>query len=135
MMMKKLKFLTAGESHGKGLVGILEGLPAGLEITEKYINTQLTRRQQGHGRGFRDGGEAYSVDVLEHTVIVECISPVGFHVLRHSVRGGNDRDLKLVLSLSCQRPGLPGSTGHVKDWHLLMDVLAKAIGVFYNPNY
>ncbi len=65
MMMKKLKFLTAGESHGKGLVGILEGLPAGLEITEKNINTQLTRRQRGHGRGKRmeiehDQAEIYS---------------------------------------------------------------------------
>lgn len=64
-MMKKLKFLTAGESHGKGLVGILEGLPAGLEITEKNINTQLTRRQRGHGRGKRmeiehDQAEIYS---------------------------------------------------------------------------
>ena len=51
--MKKLKFLTAGESHGKGLIGILEGLPAGLEIEEKYINQQLARRQRGHGRGKR----------------------------------------------------------------------------------
>ncbi len=52
-MMKKLKFLTAGESHGKGLIGILDGLPAGLEIAEKYINQQLDRRQHGHGRGKR----------------------------------------------------------------------------------
>ncbi|MBC8403163.1 MAG: chorismate synthase [Candidatus Marinimicrobia bacterium] len=51
--MKKLKFLTAGESHGKGLIGILDGLPAGLEIAEKYINQQLDRRQHGHGRGKR----------------------------------------------------------------------------------
>ncbi|MCK5331379.1 MAG: chorismate synthase [Candidatus Marinimicrobia bacterium] len=48
-----MKFLTAGESHGKGLIGILEGLPAGLEIEEKYINQQLARRQRGHGRGKR----------------------------------------------------------------------------------
>ncbi len=51
--MDKLKFLTAGESHGQGLSGILEGLPAGLEITEEYINHQLSRRQHGHGRGKR----------------------------------------------------------------------------------
>lgn len=65
MIMKKLKFLTAGESHGKGLIGILEGLPAGLEIAEKFINQQLTRRQRGHGRGKRmeiehDQAEIYS---------------------------------------------------------------------------
>ena len=35
--MQKLNFLTAGESHGKGLLGILEGLPANLEISEAYI--------------------------------------------------------------------------------------------------
>ena len=52
-MMRKLRWLTAGESHGKGLVGILEGLPAGLEITEDYIAFQLARRQQGYGRGQR----------------------------------------------------------------------------------
>ncbi len=52
-MMRKLRWLTAGESHGKGLVGILEGLPTGLEITEDYIAFQLARRQQGYGRGQR----------------------------------------------------------------------------------
>jgi len=52
-MLKRLQFLTSGESHGKGLLGILDGLPAGIEISEKYINHQLKRRQMGHGRGGR----------------------------------------------------------------------------------
>jgi len=52
-MLQKIKFLTSGESHGKGLTGIIENLPAGLEITEDYINHQLARRQKGHGRGGR----------------------------------------------------------------------------------
>jgi|TARA_Y100000031_G_scaffold56559_1_gene64232 chorismate synthase len=52
-MMQKLKWLTAGESHGKGLLGILEGIPAGLEVEEKYIAAHLARRQKGHGRGGR----------------------------------------------------------------------------------
>lgn len=52
-MFSKLNFLTAGESHGKGLVGILEGMPAEVEISEDYINRQLARRQQGYGRGKR----------------------------------------------------------------------------------
>ncbi len=51
--MSQLRYFTAGESHGQALVGILEGLPAGLEIAEEYIATQLHRRQQGHGRGGR----------------------------------------------------------------------------------
>ncbi len=52
-MLKRLQFLTSGESHGKGLLGILDGLPAGFEINEEYIDRQLKRRQMGHGRGGR----------------------------------------------------------------------------------
>ena len=52
-MLKRLQFLTSGESHGKGLLGILDGLPAGIEISEEYIDHQLKRRQMGHGRGGR----------------------------------------------------------------------------------
>ena len=52
-MLTRLKFLTAGESHGQGLLGILDGMPAGLEISEEYIGVHLARRQMGHGRGGR----------------------------------------------------------------------------------
>ena len=64
-MLAKIKYLTAGESHGRGLLGIIDGLPAGLDISEEYISQQLFRRQQGHGRGGRmkietDYAEIYS---------------------------------------------------------------------------
>ena len=52
-MLARLKFLTAGESHGQGLLGILDGMLAGLEISEDYIGVQLARRQMGYGRGGR----------------------------------------------------------------------------------
>src|ERR671928_369417 len=48
-----LRFVTAGESHGPGLVAIVEGLPAGLELTPDDLNRDLARRQLGHGRGGR----------------------------------------------------------------------------------
>jgi len=48
-----LRYITSGESHGKSLVGIIEGLPAGLSINSDEINHQLYRRQQGYGRGER----------------------------------------------------------------------------------
>ena len=48
-----VKFSTAGESHGQGLVIILEGIPAGLPISEDYIGIHLGRRQKGYGRGGR----------------------------------------------------------------------------------
>ena len=48
-----VKFFTAGESHGQGLVIIMEGVPAGLLINEDYIGVHLARRQKGYGRGGR----------------------------------------------------------------------------------
>ena len=46
-----LRFTTAGESHGPGLVAILEGLPAGLELDRDALDRDMARRQLGHGRG------------------------------------------------------------------------------------
>ncbi len=51
--MQKLRYFTAGESHGQALIGTIEGLPAGLRISEDDIFQQLQRRQHGHGRGGR----------------------------------------------------------------------------------
>ena len=53
-----LRFLTAGESHGQALVVILEGLPAGIRVTEKQIQDELARRRLGFGRGPRMRFEA-----------------------------------------------------------------------------
>lgn len=58
------KFTTAGESHGKALVAIVEGLPAGLEIDIEKINYELWRRQQGYGRGGRMKIETDKVEFL-----------------------------------------------------------------------
>jgi len=51
--MNNFRFLTGGESHGKGLVAIVEGMVADLPLEEKYINKELKRRQKGYGRGPR----------------------------------------------------------------------------------
>ena len=59
-----LRYLTAGESHGRALVVILEGLPAGLPITVEEISTQLARRRLGFGRGPRMKFEADEVTIL-----------------------------------------------------------------------
>jgi chorismate synthase len=48
-----IELLTAGESHGKGLTAIINGIPSNLEISEEYLNEQLKRRQSGYGRGLR----------------------------------------------------------------------------------
>src|SRR4051794_8799085 len=48
-----IRYLTAGESHGRALTAILEGIPAGVPITEEEINVELERRQHTFGRGER----------------------------------------------------------------------------------
>jgi chorismate synthase len=59
-----IRFLTAGESHGKNLTTIVDGFPSNLEITEDYINLQLKRRQAGYGRGLRMKIETDKVEIL-----------------------------------------------------------------------
>ena len=51
--MEKFRFLTSGESHGKCLNAIIEGVPAGFRIKASVINEDLARRQVGYGRGGR----------------------------------------------------------------------------------
>lgn len=59
-----VRFYTAGESHGKCLVGFLEGLPSGLQVDVECINRQLHRRQLGYGRGGRMAIESDRVEIL-----------------------------------------------------------------------
>lgn len=59
-----LRLTTAGESHGRALVGVLEGLPAGVPITPKEISAELARRRHGHGRSGRQKLEADTLEVL-----------------------------------------------------------------------
>ncbi|HUV51702.1 MAG TPA: chorismate synthase [Dehalococcoidia bacterium] len=58
------RFLTAGESHGRGLVAIIEGVPAGLALDEDYIARDLARRQAGYGRGARMKIERDHAEIL-----------------------------------------------------------------------
>ena len=62
--MRVLRYLTAGESHGKGLVVIVEGLPAGLEIAVEDVQSELARRRLGYGRGPRMRFEQDEVTLL-----------------------------------------------------------------------
>src|SRR5437773_1338351 len=59
-----LRFLTAGESHGKALVAILEGMPAGLSVDFDAVTAQLRRRQGGYGRGRRMAIESDRAEAL-----------------------------------------------------------------------
>jgi len=62
-MLNNFRFLTSGESHGKCLNGIIDGVPAGFEISLNYINEELKRRQGGPGRGGRMKIETDEVEI------------------------------------------------------------------------
>ena len=62
--MERFRFVTAGESHGKCLVAIAEGMVADLPLEEHYINRELKRRQQGYGRGGRMKIENDKVEII-----------------------------------------------------------------------
>ena len=59
-----LRFLTAGESHGKGLIMVIEGIPAGLQLSEDDIAGDLRRRQGGYGRGRRQKIEQDRAEIM-----------------------------------------------------------------------
>jgi chorismate synthase len=74
-----IRFLTAGESHGKALVTILEGFPSNIAITKKYIDRQLKRRQSGYGRSSRMKIESDSVQILSGIRFSKTLgSPISF---------------------------------------------------------
>jgi len=74
-----IRFLTAGESHGKALVTIVEGFPSNLPIHSDYINQQLKRRQSGYGRGSRMKIESDTVQVLSGIRLGKTLgSPISF---------------------------------------------------------
>ncbi len=62
--MPRLRYLTAGESHGPALTATLEGLPAGLEVSAKHLQAELARRRLGHGRSPRMAFEEDRIEVL-----------------------------------------------------------------------
>ena len=79
--MTVLRFLTAGESHGPKLMGIIEGIPAGLSLSEQVINQELARRQWGYGRGDRMQIETDMVQILSGVRWGKTLgSPLGLEV-------------------------------------------------------
>ena len=62
--MATLTYRTAGESHGKALIALVEGMPAGVPIDKALIDGELRRRQGGYGRGGRQKIETDAVEFL-----------------------------------------------------------------------
>ena len=115
-----IRYLTAGESHGQALIGIVEGIPAGLSITAEYINHQLRRRQQGYGRGGRMKIESDTVTILSGVRHGKTIgSPISLLVKNRDSQNWSDKmgvegTGDGIEKISIPRPGHVDYAGTIK---------------------
>ncbi|MFH1572872.1 MAG: chorismate synthase [Acidobacteriota bacterium] len=130
-----LRFVTAGESHGKCLVGILEGLPAGLQIDPAFINGELRRRQLGYGRGGRMRIEKDQVEITSGVRHGRTLgSPVSFFIenrdwknWREAMSSEPAPDGANLRPVTRPRPGHVDLAGALKfSTHDVRDVLERA---------
>jgi chorismate synthase len=116
-----LRYWTAGESHGKALLALIDGFPAGMEIDEAAINVELVRRQGGYGRGKRQQLETDAVDVLTGVWQGKTLgSPIALQVINR------DYKLERLKDLERPRPGHGDLTGAVKYLGSIRGVLERA---------
>jgi chorismate synthase len=116
-----LRYWTAGESHGKSLVALIDGFPAGLVIDEAFINRELTLRQGGYGRGGRQKLEQDQVNVLTGVWQSTTLgSPIVLEVVN------NDYKLERLKELERPRPGHADLTGAIKYLGSIRGVLERS---------
>jgi chorismate synthase len=116
-----LRYWTAGESHGKALIALIDGFPAGLTIDEAFINHELRLRQGGYGRGGRQKLEQDTVDVLTGVWQSKTLgSPITLQVVN------NDYKLERLKELERPRPGHADLTGAIKYLGSIRGVLERS---------
>ncbi len=134
MSLRILRFLTAGESHGKGLVAILEGIPANLTLTEDYINTHLARRQKGYGRGGRMKIEKDKVEFLSGVRFKKTLgSPIAMWIKNRDYENWKEKmdpqgdPSDAVVPFTKPRPGHADLAGGIKyNQRDLRNILERA---------
>jgi chorismate synthase len=130
-------FVTAGESHGKGLIAVIEGLPSGLRVDAAAVNHELWRRQQGYGRGGRMKIERDEVEIISGVRHGKTLgSPVSLLIRNRDFENWEDvmsveprefDDDKRARRLTRPRPGHTDLAGGLKyDTHDLRDILERA---------
>jgi chorismate synthase len=116
-----LRYWTAGESHGKSLLALVDGFPAGVRLDTDAIDAELRRRQGGYGRGGRQRIETDQVDVLtgiwKNTTLG---SPITLQVINR------DYKLERLEDLERPRPGHGDLTGAVKYLTSIRGILERA---------
>ena len=116
-----LQFLTCGESHGKYLTAILEGMPSGLAVDLDFINYELSRRQQGYGRGGRQKIERDEIELTGGVYRSKTTgAPLGFLL--------QNKDFKIneLPELLRPRPGHADLAGALKYHEGIREVLERA---------
>lgn len=117
-----LRYLTAGESHGKALVAILEGMPAGLKLDIAKINKELKRRQAGFGRGKRMQIENDTAQILSGIKNMMTLgSPIALFIQN------KDYKIEKLHKVLCPRPGHADLAGLLKyGFQDIREVLERA---------
>ena len=116
-----LRYSTAGESHGKALVALVEGFPAGVEVDTALIDGELRRRQGGYGRGGRQRIETDQVDILSGLWHGRTLgSPIALVVVN------KDYKLERMEDLQRPRPGHGDLSGAIKYLAPIRAILERA---------
>jgi chorismate synthase len=116
-----LRYWTAGESHGKTLLAVIDGFPAGVQLDTAPIDVELRRRQGGYGRGGRQRIETDTVELLTgvwHNMTLG--SPIGLQVIN------KDYKLERLDDLTRPRPGHGDLTGAIKYLGPIRGILERA---------
>ncbi len=129
-----IRFLTAGESHGKALLCILEGIPANLDLSSEYINKELQRRQRGYGRGGRMKIESDRVEFLSGLRFGKTIgSPIAMVIWNKDWENWSEKMAyegevpESVVPFSRPRPGHADLAGGIKyNQRDLRNILERA---------
>ncbi len=106
-----IRFLTAGESHGKALSVIIEGFPSNFILTEEYINRQMKRRQLGYGRGGRMNIETDTAEILSGVRFEKTLgTPISIQIKNNDWKNWTDKmtsgkKKSTVEKITVPRPG------------------------------
>jgi chorismate synthase len=116
-----LRYWTAGESHGKALLALVDGFPAGVEIETDSIDVELHRRQGGYGRGGRQRIETDRVEIFSGVWHNQTLgSPIALQVIN------KDAKLERLDDLARPRPGHGDLTGAIKFLGPIRGILERA---------
>lgn len=123
-MLEKLKYLTSGESHGKALLCVIDGMPSNLPLSEKDIDGDLSRRQKGHGRGGRMKIETDHAQIMSGVRWGKTLgSPIGLMIENRDWANWDkamsplSKDDGSIVKVTRPRPGHADLSGAVKYGH------------------